>query len=69
VKPLGDKKRGYERIDPAEFMAEIKKLMNSSIDLKVEEGKQPSESTAQPAKRGRKAVSKSSPENASLSTS
>jgi len=47
VKPLGDKKRGYERIDPSGFMAEI---MSSSIDLK-----QSSESTTQPAKRGKKA--------------
>jgi hypothetical protein len=66
VKPLGDKKRGYERVDPAEFMAEIKKLMNSSIDLKAEEGKQSSESTAQPAKRGRKP--KSTQENTSAPT-
>lgn len=69
VRSLGDKKRGYERIDPAEFMAEIKKLMNSSIDLKMEESKQSSESNTQPAKRGRKAVSKSTSENASLPTS
>lgn len=59
VRPLGEKKRGYERTDPTEFMTEIKKLMNSSIDLKAEEGKQPSESTAQPVKRGGKAKASS----------
>ncbi|SDZ16610.1 hypothetical protein [Nitrosomonas sp. Nm58] len=66
VKPLGDKKRGYERIDPAEFMAEIRKLINTTVDLKAEEGKQPSELASQPAKRGRKL--KSTQENASALT-
>lgn len=62
VRPLGDKKRGYERVDPGEFMAEIKKLINTTVDLKAEESKQPSESTPQQAKRGRKA--KVDPESA-----
>jgi hypothetical protein len=56
VKPLGDKKRGYERIDPSEFIVEIKKLMSASIDLKQEQ----SSVSTHPAKRGRKPVSKSS---------
>lgn len=63
VKQLGGKQRGYERVDPAEFMAEIRKLMSSSIDLKVEEDKS-AEASSQPAKRGRKAAGKSTPESA-----
>lgn len=66
VKPLGDKKRGYERVDPAEFIAEIKKLINATVDLKVEEGEQPSESIPQQAKRGRKA--KVGPDNTAVPT-
>jgi hypothetical protein len=54
VKPLGDKQRGYERVDPAEFMAGIRKLINSAVNLKIEEGKQTPESTPQLAKRGKK---------------
>lgn len=64
VKPLGDKKRGYERVDSSEFMSEIKKLINSTVDLKVEEGEQPSESTPQQTKRGRKA--KATTDNATV---
>ena len=64
VKPLGDKKRGYERIDPSEFIAEIKKLISSAIDLKQER----SSISTHPAKRGRKAVSKSPTDNAAITT-
>ena len=39
VKPVGDKKRGYERIDSAEFMAEIEKLIQSKVDLKIDDAK------------------------------
>jgi hypothetical protein len=55
VKPLGDKQRGYERVDPAEFTAGIKKLISSAVNLKAEEGGQPPESTPQQPKRGKKA--------------
>ncbi|SFM51616.1 hypothetical protein [Nitrosomonas communis] len=68
VIPLGDKQRGYERVDPAEFMAKIEKLMNSAVNLKVEEGKQLSESTPQSTKRGKKS-SKSTSEEANTPTS
>ncbi len=67
VKQLGDKQRGYERVDPAEFMAGIKKLTNSSIDLNVEEDKS-AEASSQPAKRGKK-PSKFTPESTTTSAS
>ena len=57
VKPLGDKKRGYERIDSAEFMAEVRKLVSSSIDLRVDVNKQDAESTALQTKRDKKSKS------------
>ncbi|SFN15242.1 hypothetical protein SAMN05421863_11158 [Nitrosomonas communis] len=59
LKPLGDRQRGYERADPAEFVAGIKKLINSAVPQKAEEGKQSPESTPQQAKRGKKAADKS----------
>ncbi|SFM74386.1 hypothetical protein [Nitrosomonas communis] len=69
VKPLGDKQRGYERADPAEFVAGIKKLINSDVPLKAEEGKQSPESTPQRAKRGKKAADKSTSQGASAPAS
>jgi hypothetical protein len=37
VKQSADKQRQYERIDPAEFIAEVGLLMASGIDLKVDD--------------------------------
>jgi hypothetical protein len=53
VKPLGDKKRGYERVDSAEF----KKLVSSAVDLAVD-AEQAAESASQQAKSGKKSASK-----------
>ena len=50
VKPLGDKKRGYERVDSTEFMAEIQKLIQSKVDLKTDDAK--------PAVSGKKSTAK-----------
>lgn len=58
VKPLGEKKRGYERTDPAEFMAEIKKRMSSHANAKGDEGRV-AVSSPQSAKRGGKAKASS----------
>ena len=61
VKPLGDKKRGYERIDSAEFMAEIGKLIQSKVDLKIDDAK--------PAVSRKKSVSKPNLEKATVPAS
>jgi len=39
VRPMADKKGSYERADASVFMAEVKKLINSAVDLKVEPAK------------------------------
>lgn len=36
VRHLGDKDRGYERLDPADFMAEVASLMASDVSLDPE---------------------------------
>ncbi|MDE2388820.1 MAG: hypothetical protein KGN35_07025 [Betaproteobacteria bacterium] len=54
VKSLDDKKRGYERIDSAEF----KMLMSSAAGLAVD-AEQAAESASQQAKSGKKSTSKS----------
>lgn len=68
VKSLGDNRRGYERVDPGEFVAGIKKLINSNVNLNVEEGQQPPESAPQSTKRGKK-TGKSTPEDATAPAS
>lgn len=37
VKQSAEKQRQYERIDPAEFIAEVEALMASGVDLKVDD--------------------------------
>ena len=37
VQPVKDKLRCYERVDPKEFISEVKALIKSSVDLKVDD--------------------------------
>lgn len=64
VQPVKDKLRCYERVDPRGFISEVKALIKSSVDLKVEplkaERKAPKgEAKSKPAVRENKTPSKS----------
>jgi hypothetical protein len=57
---LQDHPKHYECCDPVEFMDEVKKLIDSAVNLTVDENIKSPESSIQQAKRGRKSKSKDS---------
>ena len=60
VSQLEDQPKHYECCDPVEFMIEVKKLIDSAINLTVDENIKSPESPIQQVKRGRKSKSKDS---------